>query len=85
MVGRHVGGGIDGRQFVLGGSDLVVLGLCHDPQLPKLVVQILHKFGDLRFDGAEIMIVHLLPLRRLGTEQRASGKAQVGALIIHLF
>ena len=42
VVGGNVGGGEDGSQLVLGGSDFIVLGLGQNAQLPQLVVQILH-------------------------------------------
>ena len=47
-----VGGGKDGRELVLRGRGLVVLGLGQDAQLPQLVVQLLHERLDARLaDG----------------------------------
>jgi hypothetical protein len=43
VVGGDVGGGEDGGHFVLGGGNLVVLGLGQNAQLPQLVIQLLHK------------------------------------------
>ena len=43
VVGSDVGGGENGRQLVLGGRHLVVLGFGEHAQLPQLFVQILHK------------------------------------------
>ena len=83
VVRRHVGGGVDRRQFVLGGGDLVVLGLRHDPQLPQLVVQILHVFRHSRLDGSEIVVVHLLTLRRLRPKERSSAVSEIRALVVH--
>ena len=82
VVGGQVGGGIDGRQLMLGGGDLVVLGLRQDAQLPELLVQILHVGRHLGLDDAEVVVVHLLALGGLRTEQGASGQTQIQPLVI---
>ena len=84
VVGGDIGGGVKGRQFVLGGGGLVVLGLGHDAQLPQLLVQLLHVGLHLRLDGAEIVVVQLLALGRLCPEEGAPGVAQVAALPVQL-
>ena len=38
VVGGDVDGIVEGRQLMLGGRDLVVLGLGHDAELPQLAV-----------------------------------------------
>ena len=83
LVGGYVDGGEDGRQFVLGGRHLVVLGLGEDAVPPQLFVQFLHKGGNARLDGAEIVVLQLLPFGRLGAEQRPARKDEVLSLFVH--
>ena len=85
VVGGHIGGGEDGGQLVLSGGYLVVLCFRQDAQLPQLLVQLLHKGGDSRFDGPEIVVLQLLALGGLGPEQGAAGVQQVGPLVVELF
>ena len=84
VVGGHIGGGEDGGQFVLGGGHLVVLCFRQDAQLPQLLVQLLHKGGDSRFDGPEIVVLQLLALGGLGPEQGAAAEHQVLAALVEL-
>ena len=85
LVGGDVGGGENGRQLVLGGSHFVVLRLGQNAQLPKLLIQIGHVGRHPRLDGAEIVVVQLLPLGRLGSEESPAGVDEVVTLIVHLF
>ena len=75
---------IYGRQLVLCRSHLVMLCLCRYPQLPQLVVQILHVCSDTLSYSTEVVIVHLLALGCWCTEERASGEYQVFPLKILL-
>ena len=84
LVGGDVRAREHGREFVLAGSDFVVLGLCEDAQLPQLLVQVLHIGGNARFDGAEVMIFQLLPLRGFCAEQRSARKYEILARVVHL-
>ena len=61
-----------GRKLMLRGGDLVVLGLGKHAELPQLLVQIGHELRDARLDRAEVMVVHLLSLRRHCAEERAA-------------
>ena len=83
VVGGDVGGGEDGRELVLSGRDLVVLGLGENAELPQLLVEICHERRDARLDRAEVMVVHLLSLGRLCAEKRAPAEHKVLALIVH--
>ena len=83
VVGRNVSGRKDRRQFMLRGRNLVVLGLGQHADLPKLLIQLLHERGDAGLDATEIMVVQLLPLRRLCAEERAPGVDQIPALVIN--
>ena len=47
-------------QLMLSGSNLVMLCLGRNTHFPELFVQIMHISGDLRFQDAEIVILHLL-------------------------
>ena len=69
---------------MLAGCDFVVLGLRINAKLPKFLVQILHKGLDARTDGTKVMILHLLPLGRLGAKERAAGQNQIRTLRIML-
>ena len=83
VVGGHVGGYKYGGQLVLGGSHLVMLGLCQHTQIPKLVVQILHELGDLGLYHAEIVVVQLLALGGHGPVQSAASENEILALLKH--
>ena len=69
---------------MLRGSDLVVLGLGENAELPELLVQILHVGGDAGFDGTEVVILQLLTLGRLGAEERSAAELEVNTLLIQL-
>ena len=71
-----------GRQLVLCGRDLVVLGLGQHAQLPQLFVQFLHIGRNAGLDRAEVMIVQLLTLGGFCAEERAAGVDQIAALFI---
>ena len=75
--------GVDGSQLMLGGCDLVVLGLGQHTQLPQLLVQLAHERGHTRLDGSVIVVVQFLPLCRTRTEQRAPAELQILALVVH--
>ena len=84
LVGSDVGDGEDGRQFMLAGRDLVVTGLGEDAEFPQFLIEILHKCDHARLDGPEVMILQLLPLRRLCPKEGAAGKDEVLARVVHL-
>ena len=84
VVRGDVRRGKNRRKLVLAGSDLVVLGLGIDAELPELLVQLFHEGLDAGLDRAEIMVVQLLALGRGSTEERAAGINQVPALQIHV-
>ena len=67
VIGGDVGGGEDGGHFVLGGGNLVVLGLGQNAQFPQLIIQLLHKGSHSGLDGTEVVVIQLLPLGGLGT------------------
>ena len=68
---------------MLRGSDLVMLCFSKNTELPKLLVQVLHICGNTRLDDTEIMIIHLLSLRRLCTEKGASRINEIFSLVVH--
>ena len=63
-VAGGIGVGVNGGHLMLGRGHLIVLGFGQNPQPPQSLVQILHVCGNPGTDGAEIMIVQLLALRR---------------------
>ena len=83
LVTGGVGVGVDGRDLVLGGGDLVVLRLGQHTQLPQLLVQLPHEGGDPGLDGAVVVVVQLLPLGGTGAEQRAAAELQILPEVIH--
>ena len=83
MVRCDIGGGVNGRQLMLGRSHLVMLCFRQDPQLPELLIQILHICGHPWLDHSKIMIVHFLSLGRLRSKKSPSREPQVLSLLIH--
>ena len=78
VVGGHVGPLEHRRDLELAGRDLVVPGLGRDAELEQLALGVHHEAEHPLGDGAEVVVVELLALRRLGAEQRAAGVEQVG-------
>ena len=78
VVGGDVGVLERHGQLVLGRRDLVVPGLDRHAQLVKLGLGLEHAGQDALRDGAEVMVLHLLALGRLGAEERPAGVDQVG-------
>ncbi|MPN65155.1 hypothetical protein SDC9_212934 [bioreactor metagenome] len=62
---------------MLGGSDLVVLGLGGHAELPKLRVEFAHVFCNALRGGCVILIPEFLALRRRRAEERSSGVHKV--------
>ncbi len=67
-------------EFELRGRDFVVTGLRRNAELPEFGLDFVHEVEDARRNATEVMVVHLLMLRGSGTEQRAAGLVQIGAL-----
>ena len=84
LVAGGVGIGEDGRDLVLGGRDLVVLRLGQHPKLPQLLVQLPHERGHPGLDGAVVVVVQLLPLGGLCTEQRPAAELQILPQVVYL-
>ena len=64
-------------QLMLCGSTLVVLSLCIDTQLPKLLIKVSHKSGNSGLNGTEVVVAHLLTLGSTCTKQSSSRKHKV--------
>ena len=60
-----------------------MLRLGQNAQLPQLLVQVGHIRRHAGLDGAEVVVVHLLPLGRLRAEQRAPAEHQILPLVEH--
>ena len=71
---------VDRCQLMLCRCNLIVLCLCCYAQLPALLVDFLHVCGDSLTDGSEIMVIHLLSLRRHSTEKSSSCIDQIFSL-----
>ena len=74
-----------GRHFVLGGRNLVVLGLGKHAVGPQLVVQIAHKLNYAGFKHAVVMVFKFLPAGYGRAEKRSAAQAQVLSPHILLF
>ncbi len=74
----------DRRDLVLRRGDLVVAGLDRHAELRQLALRVEHAGEHALGDRAEVVVVELVALRRLGAEQRAPGGDQVGALEVVL-
>ncbi len=79
VVDRQVGVLEHRGDLVLGGRDLVVARLDRHAELGELILCLQHAGEDALGDGAEVVVVELVALRRLGAEQRAAGRDEVGA------
>ena len=80
VVGADVRVLEDRRDLVLVRGDLVVAGLDRDAELAQLELGLQHAGEDPLRDRAEVVVVELVALGRLGAEQGAAGGDQVGAL-----
>ena len=79
VVAGDVGFFIDGRELELTGGHLVVARLGRDAELLQLPLHILHKAHDAAGDGAEVVVLHLLPLGRRRALQGAPREHDVRA------
>ena len=70
----------DRRDLVLVRGHLVVAGLDRHAELVELLLDLEHVGQDALRDRAEVVVVQLVALRRLGAEERAPGGDEVGAL-----
>jgi hypothetical protein len=66
------------RDLVLAGRHLVMARLHRHADLVQLGLDLGHERHHAVRDRAEVLILELLPLGRLGAEQRASGVDQIG-------
>src|SRR6476620_823274 len=78
MITRDVTRLEQGRDLVLAGRYLVVPGLDRNSQPVELPFRLSHECQHSGRDGPEVMVLELLTLRRLGSEQRALAGEQVG-------
>jgi hypothetical protein len=77
VVVGDVGGFVDRGHFVLGRGDLVVAGLDRDAQLEALALGLHHAGEHAVRDGAEVLVLEFLALRRLGAEEGATAGVEV--------
>ena len=82
VVAADVGVLEDRRDLVLRRRDLVVARLDRHAELQQLALGVEHARQDPLRDAAEVVVVELVALRRLGAEQGAAGVDQVGALVV---
>ena len=69
-------------ELVLGGGNLVVLGLGEDAKLPQFLVQVFHEGLDAGLYHAEVVVLKLLPLGGLRAEEGPAGENQILALVV---
>jgi hypothetical protein len=74
----------DRRDLVLARRHFVVAGLDRDADLEELGFAFHHAGEDAIGDRAEVLVLELLALGRLGAEQGTAGVDQVGACVIEV-
>ena len=74
----------DRCELVLCGSNFVMLCSSKDSELPEFFVQVLHESLYAGLDNAEVMIFHLLALRRKCSEKCSACVNEILSLIVHL-
>jgi hypothetical protein len=79
VVGGDVGPLEHRRQLELAGGHLIVPGLGGNTEFEQLALGVHHETEDTLRDRAEVVVVELLALRRLGAEQGAAGVDEVRA------
>ncbi len=84
VVGADVGALEDRGDLVLTRRHLVVAGLDRHPELGQLELGLEHVGENPLGDRAEVVVVELVALGRLGAEQGAARVHQVGALVVEL-
>ena len=84
VVGADVRVLEDRRDLELGRGDLVVAGLHRHAEAAQLALGLEHVREHALGDRAEVVVVELVALRRLGAEQRAAGRDEVRALVVVL-
>ncbi len=84
VIGGDVGVLEDRRDFVLARRDLVVPRLDRDADLVELALHFHHERKDALGDGAEVLVLELLALGRLGAEECPTGIDEVWALEVEL-
>ena len=84
VVGGDVGVLEHRRELVLRRGDLVVPGLDRDAELVQLDLGLEHARQDALGDGAEVVVLHLLPLGGLGAEEGPAGVDQVGPGVVEV-
>ena len=62
-----------------------MLCFCQNTEFPEFFIQIFHKGCNAWLDHAKVMIIQLLPFRRLSAKQGSAGKAQIRSFVIHFF
>ena len=76
----------DRCKLMLARSNLIVLGLCRDAQLPELVIKLFHEVVDGWTNGAKVVLIKLLALAWLTTKEGTTTQNKVRTLLkIFLF
>ena len=84
MIGAHVRVLEYGGDLILSRRDLVVARFDRDPELRQLALGLEHAGQDPLRNRAEIMVVELVALGRLGAEQGPTGREQIRPLEVVL-
>ena len=85
MVDGEVALLVDGCQLELVRSHLVVTRLHGNTQLEGLYLQVFHERLHALGDGTEVVVIHLLVLRRIVAHQRATCQHKVGTRRVEAF
>ena len=84
VITGGIGIGVDGCQLMLTGGTFVVLGLAEDTQPPELFIQVLHERRNTGTNGSKIMVIQLLTLGGLCTEESPARQPQVLPLRVEI-
>ncbi len=84
VIGGDIGAFEHRRDFELARSHLVVTGRDRDAEHEQLTLELEHEGLHAGGDHAEVVILELLTLGRLGAEQGAAGVEQIRARVVEI-
>ena len=71
----------DRCKLMLARSNLIVLGLCRDAQLPELVIKLFHEVVDGWTNGTKVVLVKLLTFAWFATKEGTTTQNKVRTLL----
>ena len=74
---------INAGEFVLSGSDFVMLRLRVNAEFPEFLVEIAHIIPDSLFDFSEVMVFEFLSFGRVRSEKRSAAGREVESVFVN--